>query len=680
MVDRNLQQLLNTLVPYGTPLPKTGDPETALRVIAAKSPQVSDLFVGAVAGNLRLNVLVPVLYRTEVRYILLLSFFPERILQIMQAKKLPPGWIMGVSDRQGKVIARSERHERFVNTMLPPELLARRGEPGVFPATNLDGTAVLRAVRPTVAGWTVAVTAHQSSIDAAARAAVRDALIGGIAVLVLSLLSSYWLGRRLRAPIEALARQAGALARDEKVAPIDTPIREVKVVTAALAAASADLTERARQRDKAEEALQRLNQDLEAQVHDRTRELTQTNERLNAEIEHRKATEQQLGQALKLEAVGQLTGGIAHDFNNMLAVILGSLRLLQRRLPAVDRDIERYISGAIEGGERAAHLTQRLLAFARQQPLSPEALDLNKLVASMSDLLRRTIPENIKIETVLAGGLWRIHADPNQLESAILNLAINARDAMPDGGRLTIETSNTHLDEAYARDHLEVVPGQYAMLAMTDTGTGMTTDVLARAFDPFFTTKAAGQGTGLGLSQVYGFVKQSGGHVKIYTEISQGTTVKAYLPRATGAIASAALGDSDRSRPEPIQHESKGELVLVVEDDDKVRNLTVEMLRELGYRTLAADGASSALALLKTHADIDLLFTDVVMPEMNGRRLADEALRQFPHLKILFTTGYSRNAIVHNGMLDAEVQLLAKPFTLEALAHKLKQLLRESKA
>ena len=673
VLDVSLQQLANTLVPFGTPLPKTGDPDTAQRAIATIKPQLSDLFTGAVAGNLRLNVVVPVVQQGEARFVLLLSFFPERIVRIMQGQVLPSGWVTSLADRNGKVIARSAQNERFVGTTLPAAFL-NIAESAILPAKDIDGTEVLRAVAPTKGGWMVVATVQQSLIAAAARAAVRDALIGGLVLLLLSLACGYAIGRQLRRPVESLAKQAAALGHGEMTASIETPIREINVVTAALSAAGAGLRERERQRDMAEAALQKLNLGLEAQVSERTRELTAINERLNAEIDHRKGAEQQLAQAIKHEAVGQLTGGIAHDFNNMLAIILGCLRMLQRRLTTSDGDIKRYISGALEGAERATQLTRRLLAFSRQQPLSPEPLDGNKLVASMSELLRRTIPESIVIETVLAGGLWRIHADPTQLESALLNLAINARDAMPEGGKLTIETANAHLDEGYAREHVDVASGQYVMLAVTDTGSGMSAEVAARAFDPFFTTKAPAQGTGLGLSQVYGFIKQSGGHVKIYSELGQGTTVKAYLPRFSGTAA--VIVDRENALSEAAPRAAHGELVLVVEDEEKVRHLTVDMLRELGYRTLAADGASAALDLLGAHRDVSLLFTDVVMPGMNGRRLADEALRRFPRLKVLFTTGYTRNAIVHNNVLDAEVHLLAKPFTLEALAHKVRELLR----
>jgi CheY-like chemotaxis protein len=374
-----------------------------------------------------------------------------------------------------------------------------------------------------------------------------------------------------------------------------------------------------------------------------------------------------------MEAVGQLTGGIAHDFNNMLAVVLSSLDLLDRKFLAQDTRARRYVDAARNGAKRAAQLTQRLLAFSRQQPLKPETLDVNKLVAGMSDLLRHSLGGSLQLETVLAGGLWRAHADPNQLENAILNLAVNGRDAMDEleGGRLTIETANCHLDERYVADQPGLQAGQYVMIAVTDTGSGMGPEVVAKAFDPFFTTKEVGRGTGLGLSQVYGFVKQSGGHVRIYSEPGQGTTVKLYMPRKLGAEQEAgeAEGAADALRSDGR------ELILVVEDEAAVRMMSVDALEELGYRVLEADGGEAALKLLDAHPDIALMFTDVVMPGMNGRKLADEAWRRRPDLKILFTTGYTRNAVVHNGVLDAGVHLIGKPFTLEELAARVREVL-----
>ncbi|MFT4077312.1 MAG: PAS domain S-box protein [Asticcacaulis sp.] len=381
--------------------------------------------------------------------------------------------------------------------------------------------------------------------------------------------------------------------------------------------------------------------------------------------------EEQLRQAQKMEAVGQLTGGIAHDFNNMLAVVMGSLDLLNRRIGPEDPRARRYVEAAAEGARRAANLTQRLLAFSRQQPLRPESLDANKLVAGMSDLLRHSIGADIRLETVLAGGLWRVHVDPNQLESVILNLGVNARDAMAEGGKLTIETQNAHLDTRYVASALGVPAGQYVLIAITDTGSGMSPEVIAKAFDPFFTTKEVGKGTGLGLSQVYGFVKQSGGHVKIYSEVGQGTTIKIYLPRAgteeneteEAAVSAELLTGDER------------EIILVVDDEPSVRQFSADALSELGYRVLEADSAAVALNLLRANPDISLLFTDIVMPDTNGRKLAEQAHHIRPDLKVLYTTGYTRNAVVHNGIVDKGVELIGKPFTVDELAARVRAIL-----
>ena len=420
-----------------------------------------------------------------------------------------------------------------------------------------------------------------------------------------------------------------------------------------VAARTWDALERAR----AEAGLRELNATLERRVEERTAELLRAEEALR--------------QAQKMEAVGQLTGGIAHDFNNMLAVVIGSLDLLKRRVGASDARASRYVDAATDGARRAAMLTQRLLAFSRQQPLKPETIDANKLVAGMSDLLRHSLGGEVQLETVLAGGLWRVNVDPNQLENVLLNLAINARDAMVDGGRLTIETQNAHLDGRYAAAHLGVPAGQYVLIAVTDTGTGMPEGVIAKAFDPFFTTKEVGKGTGLGLSQVYGFVKQSGGHVKIYSEPGQGTSVKVYLPRLVGA--ELELPEDGTQTDLPLGDSQ--ELILVVEDEPAVRQFSVDALTELGYRVIEADGAAAALRLLDARPDIALMFTDIVMPEVNGAKLAEEARRRRPDLKVLFTTGYTRNAVVHNGVLDAGVELIGKPFTIEELAAKVREAL-----
>ncbi|RYF41553.1 MAG: hybrid sensor histidine kinase/response regulator, partial [Comamonadaceae bacterium] len=375
-----------------------------------------------------------------------------------------------------------------------------------------------------------------------------------------------------------------------------------------------------------------------------------------------------LYQAQKMESVGQLTGGVAHDFNNLLQVISGNLQLLGREVTGNAR-AERQVANALAGAQRGAKLASQLLAFARRQPLEPRVIKVGRLVAGMGEMLRRTLGESVELETVASGGLWNTLADPAQLENVILNLAINARDAMDGVGRLTLETGNAHLDDGYALANPGVKPGQYVMLAVTDTGQGMAPEVMARAFEPFFSTKPEGKGTGLGLSMVYGFVKQSGGHVSIYSELGHGTSVKLYLPRsleqedaATPVAAIAAVGGS--------------ETVLVAEDDDEVRATVVEMLGDLGYRVLTARDAAGALAILQSGVAVDLLFTDVVMPgSLRSPELARKARALLPDIAVLFTSGYTQNAIVHGGRLDAGVELLGKPYTVEALARKIRHVL-----
>lgn len=377
-----------------------------------------------------------------------------------------------------------------------------------------------------------------------------------------------------------------------------------------------------------------------------------------------------LAQSQKMETVGQLTGGVAHDFNNLLTAILGGADLLGRRVSNLDETSRRVLAGITDAAQRGAALVERLLAFSRKQTLRPQPTDINQLLGAMSELLRPTLGERIAVETVLAGGLWPSFIDRNQLENAILNLAINARDAMPAGGCLTLETSNAFIDEAYAAQVSDLAAGQYVVIAISDTGTGMDDETVRRAFEPFFTTKPEGAGTGLGLSQVYGFVKQSRGHVKIYSEAGQGTTIRIYLPRHHGTAELDAHAGAD-----PIAAPRGNETVLVVEDHADVRAYAAGALSHLGYRVLQAGNADQALDLLDTHPEVALLFTDVGLPGRNGRLLADEARGRRPGLKVLFTTGYARNAIVHQGILEPGLQLLPKPYTVETLARKLRVVL-----
>jgi len=386
-------------------------------------------------------------------------------------------------------------------------------------------------------------------------------------------------------------------------------------------------------------------------------------------------TQEQLAASQRMEAIGQLSGGIAHDFNNLLMIIQGNLETAQRTVRALGSahaNLQRSIANAMRGARRAATLTHRLLAFARRQPLNPEVLDLNKYLPGVAEFLQRSLGETIEIEVSGAPGLWPIEVDVAQLESTLVNLAINARDAMPGGGKLTVEAFNQALDHHYCRSNPEMSPGQYVLLCVSDTGEGMTPDVLARAFEPFFTTKEIGQGTGLGLSQIYGFVKQSGGNVKVYSEPGQGTTVKMYFPR------SAEQADRAEDDYGLLLGNAEQETILVVEDDKDLRAFLVETLRDLNYRAIGALDATAALALLEQpDIRIDLIVTDVVMPGMNGRELSKRARELRPKLKVLFMSGYSPNAVVHQGRVDIDVQLIQKPISLQDLSVRIREMLDE---
>lgn len=410
------------------------------------------------------------------------------------------------------------------------------------------------------------------------------------------------------------------------------------------------------------EALRSLNRRIEEQE----AALAQREVTLREEFERREAAERQLRQLQKMEAVGQLTGGIAHDFNNMLAIVISGLNLTQRQLAPGNTDVAPFIEGALDGANRAAALTQRLLAFSRQQPLEPAVVDANALLSGLSDMLSRSLGETVVLDTRLDPDLWTTKVDPNQLENAIVNLAVNARDAMPDGGRVTLETANAELDADAARG-LGMEAGAYVRIRVLDTGTGMAPEVLAKAFDPFFTTKPTGRGTGLGLSQVYGFIRQSGGHVAIKSRIGQGTTVDLYLPRSLTQAAQAL--DDQASEVPPGRPET---VILVVEDEDRVRTLTAVSLRDLGYTVIEAAGGQAALDILAQRGDIALLFTDVVMPQMTGPQLVDQALTIRPDLKVIYTSGYTGDSSETDERIKAGGNFLAKPFSFDQLARKIR--------
>jgi len=500
-----------------------------------------------------------------------------------------------------------------------------------------------------------------------------------LAVMAISLffaaIVASWLQKAITRPILALTDAANDVVRrrdfsvrvekstdDETGMLVDafnSMLNEVGSRATDLEQANLALQREMQERIGAEEALRQFNSTLEQRIAARTAELGKAHEELR--------------QAQKLEAIGQLTGGVAHDFNNVLQVISGNLQLLQ--LDLADRpDAQQRLQSAAFAADRGAKLSSQLLAFARRQPLRPVATNLGRILRGMDDLLRRALGESILIETVVAGGLWTTLVDQNQIENVILNLAINARDAMKGGGKLTLELGNATLDDDYVASERDLPAGQYVMLAISDTGVGMPPEVAARAFEPFFTTKGEGEGTGLGLSMAHGFVKQSNGHIKIYSEVGSGTTVRIYLPRchqpevdAAPLLKGPAVGGS--------------ETILVVEDDPGVQTTAVDMLAGLGYRVLKAGDGQSALAIIEGGTPIDLLFTDVVMPgPLRSPELARRAKQLLPNIQVLFTSGYTQNAIVHGGRLDPGVELISKPYRRDDLARKIRHILSNAQA
>nr|WP_315492864.1 response regulator [uncultured Pseudomonas sp.] len=437
------------------------------------------------------------------------------------------------------------------------------------------------------------------------------------------------------------------------------PVTLISLVTTALRGRRRQYEARDRLIDlsQSELRLQSTLETLEQQVEERTAQL--------------RSNEEALRQSQKMEAVGQLTGGIAHDFNNMLTGIIGSLELLRRRLARgrLD-DLDSLIDLGVTSANRAAGLTHRLLAFSRRQSLDSKPVEINQLVTSMGELLQRSLNESIVLDMQLSGQLWTAEADPNQLESALLNLALNARDAMPDGGRLVVETRNRHLDNVFTAAYGTLTPGDYVELSVSDTGCGMPENVISRAFDPFFTTKPIGQGTGLGLSMIYGFARQSHGHVILHSEVGKGTTVSLFLPRFVGEVTADVPLDSTLP---PFAN--AGETVLIVEDDPAVRVLVSQVLSELGYAFVEAADADSALPIIESGQRIDLLISDVGLPGMNGRQLAEIGRQIRPDLKVLFITGYAEHAAVRGGFLDPGMQLITKPFTFDLLTAKVREMI-----
>ncbi len=630
------QQVVNLAAEPGKPLPSIAHYNVFRAVVQTRQTAVSELIFGQVATTYLIAVQSPVFIQGELRYVIGMSLPATKFYTLLKRQAFPDGWVAGLIDGQDKLVTRSNGHEDAVGK--PASRLWKSApEDKVFRISGTTGVQVLALSPVGRTTWRVGMAVQESAFNDLTLRSLRWHSALAVIVLIAGIGAAFILSRQVVTSLERVSARLPDLVAGRTETMPHSGLREVDALAEALAGA------------------------IQGQ-----REANQAREQAEANLR----------QAQKMDSLGQMTGGIAHDFNNLLQVVLASLAALKRRakggLASIDpAEFDRFVSAATDGAQRAGTLTQRLLAFARRQPLQPKAIDLNKLVANMSELLRRTLGEGTVIETVLGGGLWRVSVDINQTESALLNLAVNARDAMPQGGKLTIETANAFLDEAYAEAHAEVAAGQYVMLAVSDTGSGMPPEVLAKVFEPFFTTKQMGHGTGLGMSQVYGFVKQSGGHVKIYSEPGEGTTVKLYLPRHLGEGEDApevAIAQAPKGRQE--------ELILLVEDEAAVREQSLAMLQELGYGVIAVGDGPAALKALEANPGIALVFTDVGLPGgMNGRQVADAALAMRPGIKVLFTTGYARNAIIHHGRLDAGLHLLTKPFTFNALAAKLREVL-----
>ena len=642
--DTHAQQLLSTNRPFGEPLPRATNSEMHDRVVATGKPQISDLIMGAVLKRPILTVGVPVFRDGEVVYVLAMGLGPEVLSALMQDQKLSPDWTAAILDRKDIIVARNRDLDRFLGQPVAPMLRQKLTEAieSWIPNVTSDGIPVYSTFRrSTVTGWTVAIGLPREFVDAPLRRAQWIAFGGGAAVLALSLTLAWWVGWGIRRPVEALTTAAGVLGSGKPLGPLIGGVRELDQVGEALRSAA---TELARNREQ-----------LESMVADRTQELATANERLRAEIVAREQAQEELLQAQKMEAMGQLTGGVAHDFNNLLTAVSGSLALLEPRIS--DERSLRLLRAAQRGASRGAKLTESLLAFARKQRLDPIPADLNSVVVEISEMLRRSIGPSVEVKHILASDLWPVLVDVSQIETALLNVALNARDAMPGGGVLVIETSNIRTGDSELP--AEVVGQDCVLVSLRDTGTGMSPEVIERVFEPFFTTKEIGKGTGLGLSMVFGVVRQSGGAVRIRSRLREGTTVQIYLPRT---IEITASGPRPAVKPQAAEKAN----ILVVDDDPDVRWITSEDLREIGYIVTEADSGRAALTILERGDPCDLLIADLVMTGLTGVDTVRLARRTRPDLKVLFCSGYADMSRFEEDI--GNETLLKKPFKPDILA------------
>ena len=632
LLDTKGQQLLNTTRPFGAPLPRATNTEMHERVVATGKPQVSDLIMGAVLQRPVVTVGVPVFHDGNVAFVLVMGLGSEILSKLLRQPDLSPDWIVAIFDRKGIIVARNRELDRFLGKPAAPIIREAIAGPvdNWIPNVTSEGIRVYSTFRrSTVTGWTAAIGVPRGFVDAPRRRAQFLAFGGGGAVLALSLSLAWWMAQAIRRPVEALTAATKAVASGVPIIDVNGGVRELNQAGDALRATAA--------------ALARNQQELEGIVAERT-------EQLRAEIEARKQAEATLLQSQKMEAIGQLTGGIAHDFNNLLTIASGSLEMLEARVS--DEKSLYLLQNAQSAISRGAKLTTSLLAFARKQRLEPVLANLNSVIIEMGEMLRRSLGPSVEIRHAFASELWPVQIDLSQIETALLNIAINARDAMPGGGILLFETANVSAcppEEMAGRDCV--------LVSVHDTGTGMSPDVMERAFEPFFTTKEVGRGTGLGLSMVFGVVHQSGGVVRLRSELARGTTVLIYLPRA----AHAALLATGRDASAGVQS-GAGAHILVVDDDAAVRWVTVECLRGAGYRVVEADSGRAALTLLERDEPCDLVVMDHVMPGLSGQDTVRLARRGRPELKVLFLSGYATL-----GEAGGDIWL-QKPFKTQTLA------------
>jgi signal transduction histidine kinase len=636
------QQLMNTLLPRVAPLPVRRNLDSMRHVFATGEPEVSDVYAGAVGSRLVVAIDVPV-KRADGTVAAVLSINPrlEDFVDVIRRQQLPANWVVSIYDRKGVFVARMSNAAQYIGQLAAPEMLDRMfvQREGVFEGTSREGVPTMAAFSHLERwGWSALVGVPRAEMIApAVRAALRTLAVGSV-LLAISIALAALLARHITGPIAALRRLASATDADALLDAPPTGLREADEVVQSLRTA-----EEGRRSSRQDEQQARLA-------------LT--------------ASEEKLLQSQKMEAVGQLTGGLAHDFNNLLLVIIGSLDLLLESVECGE-EARQLALEAHAAAQRGAELTRSLLAFARRQPLHPQRVSVNGLVTGTARLLSRALGERIEVVLDLASDLWPVVVDPAQLEAALTNLATNARDAMPKGGRLTIATANCQLDEDYAAQHAEVAPGDYATIEVSDTGTGMPAAVVARIFDPFFTTKPRGEGTGLGLSMVFGFMKQSGGHISVYSEPGVGTTFRMYLPRDGYAVDGEARRAGARQLPR-----SGGETVLVVEDNPMISRLVVGQLDTLGYRVRRAENAAAALEILKSVERIDVVFADVVMPgPLDGYDLAEEVLASWPSIKIVLTSGFPGTNHHRDIGAVGDIPLLTKPYRREDLAQILRDVL-----